>query len=314
MGVIKQFNNVDGGNQIYVDDFKNISDAAHNALAALPWTRPVAICNAFITGDNNGLSITPATLVAINGVVFGSDITATVTNTQYLYAVCEYDTTTPRTDSMGAQYYQAVTRKLRVSDSPLPSTALSNASVFPGIGTYPIMSPGFSFNSSVKMSGSSFAPFAADIVGNGYVTNQRLADGAVSKGKIGDNAVNYEKVAAGAVKHIIGPPEAISLSATKSLSNENIYIFNLIDKASSGTTLLTLNPTNLPVGTTADVYIANTSTAKTYEVKVMAPSGRTGSQEYTINANDKIHLSITRVTPTYVFVARNAIESFGAIF
>lgn len=313
MGVIKQFNNVDGGNQIYVDDFKDISDAAHNALSALPWTRPVAICNAFMTGDNNGLSITPATLVAINGVVFGSDITATVTNTQYLYAVCEYDTTTPRTDSMGAQYYQAVTRKLRVSDSPLPATALSNASVFPGIGTYLIMSPGFSFSSSVKMSGSSFAPFEADIVGNGYVTNQRLADGAVSKGKIGDNAVNYEKVAAGAVKHIIGLPEPISSSTTKSLSNENIYIFRLIDNASSGTTLLTLNPTNLPVWTTADVYIANTSTAKAYKVKVMAPSGSTGSQENAINANDIMHLSITRMTPTAVFVARNAIESFGVI-
>lgn len=314
MGVIKQFNNVDGGNQIYVDDFKNISDAAHNALSALPWIRPVAICNAFITGDNNGLSITPATLVAINGVVFGSDITATVTNTQYLYAVCEYDTTTPRTDSMGAQYYQAVTRKLRVSDSPLPSTALSNASVFPGIGTYLIMSPGFSFNSSVKMSGSSFAPFEADIVGNGYVTNQRLADGAVSKGKIEDNAVNYEKVAAGAVKHHIRMPEAISSSTTKSLSNENIQIFKLIDNASSGTTLLTLNPTYLPVGTTADVYIANTSTAKAYKVKVMAPSGSTGSQEYAINANDIMHLSITRMATKNVFVVRHAIESFVVIF
>lgn len=314
MGVIKQFNNVDGGNQIYVDDFKNISDAAHNALSALPWTRPVAICNAFMTGDNNGLSITPATLVAINGVVFGSDITATVTNTQYLYAVCEYDTTTPRTDSMGAQYYQAVTRKLRVSDSPLPSTDLSNASVFPGIGTYLIMSPGFSFNSSVVMSGSgAFAPFAADIVGNGYVTNQRLADGAVSKGKIGDNAVNYEKVAAGAVKHHIRRPEAISSSTTMSLSNVNIYIFNLIDNASSGTTLLTLDPTNLPVGTTSDVYIANTSTAKTYKVKVMAPSGGSGSTDFTIEANSVMFLSITRMAPTNVFVARNAIESFGVI-
>lgn len=312
MGVIKQFNNVDGGNQIYVDDFKNISDAAHNALAALPWTRPVAICNAFMTGDNNGLSITPATLVAINGVVFGSDITATVTNTQYLYAVCEYDTTTPRTDSMGAQYYQAVTRKLRVSDSPLPSTALSNASVFPGIGTYLIMSPGFSFNSSVKISGSSFAPFAADIVGNGYVTNQRLADGAVSKGKIGDNAVNYEKVAAGAVKHIIGKPEPIASSTTKSLSNQNIQIYSLI-RSAANSLVLTLNPNNLPVGTTADVYITNTSSSLSSTVKVLAPSGGSGSTDFTIGANSVMFLSITRMAPTNVFVARNAIESFGVI-
>lgn len=312
MGVIKQFNNVDGGNQIYVDDFKNISDAAHNALSALPWTRPVAICNAFMTGGNNGLSITPATLVAINGVVFGSDITATVTNTQYLYAVCEYDTTTPRTDSMGAQYYQAVTRKLRVSDSPLPSTALSNASVFPGIGTYLIMSPGFSFNSSVKMSGSSFAPFEADIVGNGYVTNQRLADGAVSKGKIGDNAVNYEKVAAGAVKHIIGQPEPIASSTTKSLSNENIRIYYLI-RSAANSLVLTLNPDNLPVGTTADVYITNTSSSLSSTVKVLAPSGGSGSTDFTIGANSVMFLSITRMAPTNVFVARNAIESFGVI-
>lgn len=312
MGVIKQFNNVDGGNQIYVDDFKNISDAAHNALAALPWTRPVAICNAFITGDNNGLSITPATLVAINGVVFGSDITATVTNTQYLYAVCEYDTMTPRTDSMGAQYYQAVTRKLRVSDSPLPATALSNASVFPGIGTYLIMAPGFSFNSSVKMSGSSFAPFEADIVGNGYVTNQRLADGAVSKGKIGDNEVNYEKVAAGAVKHIIGQPEPIVSSTTKSLSNVNIQIYSLI-RSAANSLVLTLNPDNLPVGTTADVYIANTSSSLSSTVKVLAPSGGSGSTDFTIGANSVMFLSITRMAPKNVFVARNAIESFVVI-
>lgn len=312
MGVIKQFNNVDGGNQIYVDDFKNISDAAHNALSALPWTRPVAICNAFITGDNNGLSITPATLVAINGVVFGSDITATVTNAQYLYAVCEYDATTPRTDSMGAQYYQAVTRKLRVSDSPLPSTALSNASVFPGIGTYLIMSPGFSFNSSVKMSGSSFAPFEADIVGNGYVTNQRLADGAVSKGKIGDNAVNYEKVAAGAVKHIIGQPEPISSSTTKSLSNKNIYIYFLI-RSAADSLVLTLNPDNLPVGTTADVYISNTSLSLSSTVKVLAPSGGSGSTDFTIGADSVMVLSITRMAATNVFVVRNAIEAFGVI-
>ena len=312
MGVIKQFNNVDGGNQIYVDDFKNISDAAHNVLSALPWTRPVAICNAFITGDNNGLSITPATLVAINGVVFGSDITATVTNTQYLYAVCEYDTTTPRTDSTGAPYYQAVTRKLRVSDSPLPSTDLSNASVFPGIGTYLIMSPGLSFNSSVVMSGSSFAPFTADIVGNGYVTNQRLADGAVSKGKIGDNEVNYEKVAAGAVKHIIGQPEPISSSTTKSLSNKNIQIYSLI-RSAGNSLVLTLNPDNLPVGTTADVYIANTSSSLSSTVKVLAPSGGSGSTDFTIEANSVMFLSITRMAPTNVFVARNAIESFGVI-
>ena len=312
MGVIKQFNNVDGGNQIYVDDFKNISDAAHNVLSALPWTRPVAICNAFITGDNNGLSITPATLVAINGVVFGSDITATVTNTQYLYAVCEYDTTTPRTDSTGAPYYQAVTRKLRVSDSPLPSTDLSNASVFPGIGTYLIMAPGFSFNSSVVMSGSSFAPFTADIVGNGYVTNQRLADGAVSKGKIGDNEVNYEKVAAGAVKHIIGQPEPISSSTTKSLSNKNIQIYSLI-RSAGNSLVLTLNPDNLPVGTTADVYIANTSSSLSSTVKVLAPSGGSGSTDFTIEANSVMFLSITRMAPTNVFVARNAIESFGVI-
>lgn len=313
MGVIKQFNNVDGGNQIYVDDFKNISDAAHNALAALPWTRPVAICNAFITGDNNGLSITPATLVAINGVVFGSDITATVTNTQYLYAVCEYDTATPRTDSMGAQYYQAVTRKLRVSDSPLPSTDLSNASVFPGIGTYLIMSPGFSFNSSVVMSGSgAFAPFTADIVGNGYVTNQRLADGAVSKGKIGDNAVNYEKVAAGAVKHHIRMPEPISSSTTKSLSNENIQIYSLI-RSAGNSFVLTLNPDNLPVGTTADVYISNISSSLSSTVKVLAPSGGSGSTDFTIGANSVMFLSITRMAPTNVFVVRNTIESFGVI-
>lgn len=312
MGVIKQFNNVDGGNQIYVDDFKNISDAAHNALAALPWTRPVAICNAFITGNNNGLSITPATLVAINGVVFGSDITATVTNTQYLYAVCEYDTTTPRTDSMGASYYQAVTRKLRVSDSRLPATDLSNASVFPGIGTYLIMSPGFSFNSSVVMSGSSFAPFTADIVGNGYVTNQRLADGAVSKGKIGDNEVNYEKVAAGAVKHHIRLPEPISSSTTRSLSNENIQIYSLIRRAGNSL-VLTLNPDNLPVGTTADVYISNTSSSLSSTVKVLAPSGGSGSTDFTIEANSVMFLSITRMAPTKVFVARNAIESFGVI-
>jgi hypothetical protein len=313
MGVIKQFNNVDGGNQIYVDDFKNISDAAHNALAALPWTRPVAICNAFITGDNNGLSITPATLVAINGVVFGSDITATVTNTQYLYAVCEYDTTTPRTDSMGSPYHQAVTRKLRVSDSPLPSTDLSNASVFPGIGTYLIMAPGLLFNSSVVMSGSSFAPFTADIVGNGYVTNQRLADGAVSKVKIGDNEVNYEKVAAGAVKHHIRLPEHIASSTTKSLSNENIQIYSLI-RSAGNSLVLTLNPDNLPVGTTADVYISNSSSSLSSTVKVLAPSGSTGSQEYIINANDRMHLSITRMASKNVFVARNAIESFGVIF
>lgn len=313
MGVIKQFNNVDGGNQIYVDDFKNISDAAHNALSALPWTRPVAICNAFMTGDNNGLSITPATLVAINGVVFGSDITATVTNTQYLYAVCEYDTTTPRTDSMGAQYYQAVTRKLRVSDSLLPSTDLSNASVFPGIGTYLIMSPGFSFNSSVVRSGSgAFAPFTADIVGNGYVTNQRLADGAVSKGKIGDNAVNYEKVAAGAVKHHIRKPEPISSSTTKSLSNENIQIYSLI-RSAGNSLVLTLNPDNLPVGTTADVYISNTSSSLSSTVKVLAPSGGSGSTDFTIEANSVMFLSITRMAPTNVFVVRNAIESFGVI-
>ena len=312
MGVIKQFNNVDGGNQIYVDDFKNISDATHNALSALPWTRPVAICNAFITGDNNGLSITPATLVAINGVVFGSDITATVANTQYLYAVCEYDTTTPRTDSMGAQYYQAVTRKLRVSDSPLPSTALSNASVFPGIGTYLIMSPGFSFNSSVKMSGSSFAPFESDIVGNGYVTNQRLADGAVSKGKIGDNEVNYEKVAAGAVKHIIGQPEPITSSTTKSLSNKNIQIYTLI-RIAENSLVLTLNPDNLPVGTTADVYIANTSSSLSSTVKVLAPSGGSGYTDFTIGADSVMFLSITRMAPKNVFISRNAIESFGVI-
>lgn len=313
MGVIKQFNNVDGGNQIYVDDFKNISDAAHNALSALPWTRPVAICNAFMTGDNNGLSITPATLVAINGVVFGSDITATVTNTQYLYAVCEYDTTTPRTDSMGAQYYQAVTRKLRVSDSPLPSTDLSNASVFPGIGTYLIMSPGFSFNSSVVMSGSgAFAPFTADIVGNGYVTNQRLADGAVSKAKIGDNAVNYEKVAAGALKHIVPLPVVVSTDITHNLSNDAIQLFNLAVQSSTGTPL-TLNPDTLPIGTTANIYIDNLSATNSYNVKVIAPSGGTGNMDYTIKANSIMHLSITRRNSTSVFIVSNNIESLRII-
>lgn len=313
MGVIKQFNNVEGGNQIYVDDFKNISDAARNALASLPWTRPVAICNAFITGDNNGLSITPETLVAINGVVFGSDITATVTNTQYLYAVCEYDTTTPRTDSTGSSYYQAVTRKLRVSDSQLPSTDLSNASVFPGIGTYLIMSPGLFFNASVVRSGSgAFAPFASDIIGNGYVTNQSIADGAVSNSKIGDNAVNYEKVANGAVKHIVPLPINVTTDISHILSNNVMQPFTLNIRSTSGTPL-TLVSDELPIGTTANIYINNISPTNSYVVKVIAPSGDPNNANYTIEANSSMHLSITRRNSNNLFIVRYNIDYVKSI-
>lgn len=202
MGVIKQFNYVQGANQLYVEDFANISNSANNALAGLPWTTPLSICNAYFSGSGPSkvLKITPDTLVVVNGIVFGSDVTVQMTSSQYLYAVCEYDTSQPRQEGESEQYYQAVVRKIKVSDSPLSDTDLSNASVFPGIGNYQILSPNFSDSTgSIQVnSDGSISPFKSVIPDNA-VTAEKIADGAIGSDGLASGAVTQEKIADGAI-------------------------------------------------------------------------------------------------------------------
>lgn len=178
MGVIKQFNSEQGPNQIFVDDFANISDSLINAISGLPWTTPLSICGASFSGSGSSkvLNITPKTLVVVNGVVFGSDVTVQMTSTQYLYAVCAYDTSTPRQTSGGDQYYQAVVRSIKVTDSPLSNTDLRNASVFPGIGNYPILSPDFQDSTgSIQINtDGTISPFVGSVVPDSSVNGFKI--------------------------------------------------------------------------------------------------------------------------------------------
>ena len=178
MGVIKQFNSEQGPNQIFVDDFANISDSLINAISGLPWTTPLSICGASFSrsGSSKVLNITPKTLVVVNGVVFGSDVTVQMTSSQYLYAVCVYDTSTPRQKSGGGQYYQAVVRSIKVTDSPLSDTDLSNASVFPGIGNYPILAPNFQDSTgSIQINtDGTISPFVGSLVPDSSVNGFKI--------------------------------------------------------------------------------------------------------------------------------------------
>lgn len=178
MGVIKQFNSEQGPNQIFVDDFANISDSLINAISGLPWTTPLSICGASFSGSGSSkvLNITPKTLVVVNGVVFGSDVTVQMTSTQYLYAVCAYDTSTPRQTPGGDQYYQAVVRNIKVTDFPLFDTDLSNASAFPGIGNYPILSPNFQESTgSIQINtDGTISPFVGSLVPDSSVNGFKI--------------------------------------------------------------------------------------------------------------------------------------------
>lgn len=207
MPKIYQFNSTDGRNQIYVDDLKRISDATADAFRALPWTTPVAIANAKMGGS--GLEITPSTFVVVNGIVFGCDITATVSASQYLYAVCEYDTTQPRDKAEGGTYQQAVVRYLKVSSSKLSDTDPSNAPVFPGIGEYLIYGIGAFYEAPFKSDGTTI-PFdlslvipsggiSSEYIGPLAVQTDDIANGAVTNPKIGTGAVNTNNLAGGAV-------------------------------------------------------------------------------------------------------------------
>ena len=138
MARIYQFNHIDGRNQIYVDDLQHISDSATEMIRSLPWTTPIALANVKLSGS--GLELTPASFAVVNGVPFGCDTTVTVTPSQYLYAVCEYDTSQNRNKSEGGTYQQAVVRYLKVSDSKLSDTDPNNAPIFPGLGEYLILS------------------------------------------------------------------------------------------------------------------------------------------------------------------------------
>lgn len=233
MPKIYQFNSTDGRNQIYVDDLKRISDATADAFRSLPWTTPVAIANAKLGGS--GLEITPSTFVVVNGIVFGCDITATVPASQYLYAVCEYDTTQPRNKAEGGTYQQAVVRYLKVSSSKLSDTDPSNAPVFPGIGEYLIYGPGASTKVSFKSDGT-IIPFDLSLVipsggisseyigplavqtediANRAVTTVKLADNSVSRSKL-DNSLDLE------TKYSGGP-----LSNQQAFRLPGIYTFNI---------------------------------------------------------------------------------------
>lgn len=266
MGVIKQFNYVQGANQLYVEDFANISNSANNALAGLPWTTPLSICNAYFSGSGSSkvLNITPDTLVVVNGIVFGSDITVKMTSSQYLYAICEYDTSSPRQDGESEQYYQAVVRKIKVSDSPLSDTDLSNASVFPGIGNYPILSPNFSDSTgSIQVnSNGSISPFKS-VIPDGGVTTIKIADNAITTQKIADNSVKGSNVQDGTISMVklrggafVRPLNSYLLSATDTaifaytLSNDSVYLVNV------GSRVLGLNLTIPEVGVTV-FYVKN---------------------------------------------------------
>lgn len=207
MPKIYQFNSTDGRNQIYVDDLKRISDATADAFRSLPWTAPVAIANAKL--ESGGLKITPSTFVVVNGIVFGCDTTATVSASQYLYAVCEYDTSQPRNKAEGGTYQQAVVRYLKVSDSKLSDTDYNNASVFPGLGEYLIYGPDSDIEVPFKKDGTTI-PFdlslvvpsggiSSDYIGPLAVTTEDIANGAVTNPKIGTGAVSTDKIAGGAV-------------------------------------------------------------------------------------------------------------------
>lgn len=211
MAKIYQFNHIDGRNQIYVDDLQRISDATTNIMGSLPWTKPVAIANAKL--GESGLEITPDTFVVINGVVFGCDTTATVSVSQYLYAICEYDTTQPRNKADGGNYQQAVVRYLKVSDSRLSDTDYNNVKTFPGIGEYIIASIGKEGDpdNEIHFRGDGTTiPFdlslvvpsggiTSDLIGPGAVGTEDIAYAAVTSTKIGTGAVSTNKIAGGAV-------------------------------------------------------------------------------------------------------------------
>lgn len=211
MARIYQFNHTDGRNQIYVDDLQRISDATTNIMGSLPWTKPVAISNAKLSGS--GLEITPDTFVVINGVVFGCDTTATVSASQYLYAICEYDTTQPRNKADGGNYQQAVVRYLKVSDSRLSDTDYNNVKTFPGLGEYIIAGIGQEGDPDNEIpfrEDGTTIPFdislvipsggiTSDFIGPLAVTTEDIANGAVTSPKIGTGAIITDKIADGAV-------------------------------------------------------------------------------------------------------------------
>lgn len=266
MGVIKQFNYVQGANQIYVEDFANISNSANNALAGLPWTTPLSICNASFSGSGSSkvLNITPDTLVVVNGIVFGSDVTVQMTSSQYLYAACEYDTSSPREDTQGDQYFQSVVRYLKVSDTPLSETDYSNASIFPGIGNYQILSPNFSDSTgSIQVnSDGSISPFKS-VIPDGGVTTIKIADNAITTQKIADNSVKGSNVQDGTISMVklrggafVRPLNSYLLSAkdvaifTYTLNSDSVYLVNV------GSKVLGLNLTIPEVGVTV-FYVKN---------------------------------------------------------
>lgn len=202
MAKIYQFNHTDGRNQIYVDDLQRISDATTNIMGSLPWTKPVAIANAKL--GEFGLEITPDTFVVINGVVFGCDTTATVSVSQYLYAICEYDTTQPRNKADGGNYQQAVVRYLKVSDSRLSDTDYNNVKTFPGIGEYIIASIGQEGdpNNEIPFRGDGTTiPFDLSlVVPSGGITSDFIGPLAVTTEDIADSAVTSIKIGTGAVR------------------------------------------------------------------------------------------------------------------
>lgn len=239
MGVIKQFNYVQGANQLYVEDFANISNSANNALAGLPWTTPLSICNAsfFGSGPSKVLNITPDTLVVVHGIVFGSDITVKMTSSQYLYAICEYDTSSPRQDGESEQYYQAVVRKIQVSDSELSNAGLGSAAIFPGIGNYPILWPHFSDTTgSIKVnSDGSISPFKS-VIPDDAVTTEKIIDDAVTTEKIFAKAVTGSKISDGAVTPnkcsnapFVASGAEILSGSTSTLRTTGLYIISLAD-------------------------------------------------------------------------------------
>lgn len=208
MARIYQFNHIDGRNQIYVDDLQHISDSATEMIRSLPWTTPIALANVKLSGS--GLELTPASFAVVNGVPFGCDTTVTVTPSQYLYAVCEYDTSQNRNKSEGGTYQQAVVRYLKVSDSKLSDTDPNNAPIFPGLGEYLIYHNGDDDTEIPFREDGTTIPFdlslvvpsggiTSDLIGPQAVGADNIANNAVTSSKIGTGAVSTNKIAGGAV-------------------------------------------------------------------------------------------------------------------
>ena len=208
MAKIYQFNHIDGRNQIYVDDLQHISDSATEMIRSLPWTTPIALANVKLSGS--GLGLTPASFAVVNGVPFGCDTTVTVTPSQYLYAVCEYDTSQNRNKSEGGTYQQAVVRYLKVSDNKLSDTDPNNAPIFPGLGEYLIYHNGDDDTEIPFREDGTTIPFdlslvvpsggiTSDLIGPQAVGTDNIANNAVTSSKIGTGAVSTNKIAGGAV-------------------------------------------------------------------------------------------------------------------